>query len=324
MVDEKEIEVLNKFLNQPNVQRSIERLFESRKIMPGSFIESTLLYIFSTLIKEKFDWYKQQIVDAINMTNCLDKNSPFYPEGTRLCQRVGGKICLLVEQPPQVRTLRFAEALYKYTPLFGEKHTPLSEDKTTIRNLRVTLPYVYFFITYNDDWKYANTRLFFRNSPIRTWDDVLGVPNLPNISPSSCIICYGSGKEFELAGYNKIDAAQKLIDYFWSSDFNWDYSANYWEYAKANEKLWLPNWVNFTKSDSLEIFNFKWKPSYSIAELMAGYPPPRAVNEIDGVVSLIIASINSKFVDVLNARKCGYEEKILTEIIVKALCSINI
>jgi hypothetical protein len=90
---------------------------------------------------------------------------PVLPPGARWLCRKKDLLCLVVEHPPQCRTLRVSRAKKG-----GDDYQPY----------RLAFPYVIYVLTFYRDG-FEEMKMFFRNSSLSSPTDTLYHTNLPNV-----------------------------------------------------------------------------------------------------------------------------------------------
>jgi hypothetical protein len=183
------------------------------------------------------------------------ENITIYPEGTRFFNRHEHHQALLIEQKPQVRTLTFANNLMEN-----------QEGSTGIRRYGLALPYVVFFIEFNQSLFYS-LRVGYRNQPIKSAEDKICVSNLPNIANLS--VCMGNEwKQDKLRGGSIAQQATAVINHFWQSTFNRDQRQDFDYYRQYAQLSTLHTWEQNSQLDPSFILHIPWKEQCSVAELI--------------------------------------------------------
>ena len=115
-----------------------------------------------------------------------------YPEGTRFIYRDGNKTVIVIEQPPQVRTV----------DLGGQRQ-------------HLAFPYVVFVMGFNNGQWDGICQAAVRTKPLTSLDDELSVLNLPNISTFQ--VCMGGFTTNNKQ--NMTEQTNAIIGSFWQSQF---------------------------------------------------------------------------------------------------------
>lgn len=174
---------------------------------------------------------------------------PLLPPGSRWAMVRGRSLVIAVEQPPQVRPVRWSEKAM--------------DEPGSYRQTSLAFPYqVYLLLFYNG--AFEEMRLYYRTSPLRSEDDGLCMPNLWNISASEsplakCRVCLRGRPSFDeltVAGQ-----AQSAIEFFWRSGFNLDIESNCFRRASVldDRVATLEAWEQASLADPLFPLTVRWE-----------------------------------------------------------------
>jgi hypothetical protein len=176
---------------------------------------------------------------------------PVLPPGTRWLCRRKELLNLVVEHPPQCRTLRVSSS---------KKGT---DDYQTFR---LAFPYILYVLTFYRDG-FEEMKMFFRNQTLSALTDTLYHTNLPNVRGEpghygSQRVCLRYRPEM-LEGVPLAEAVPALIEFFWSTGFNQDIANSAFERAQILD----PRFVGFEAWDAASGDNplfpleVEWEPS---------------------------------------------------------------
>jgi len=208
------------------------------------------------------------------------KKASVLPAGTRYFLRTSDAHLYVVEQGPQVKSV-FARDYYEY-------------DKKEKRRFSISLPYVVFFITLHaikGNFHYApaqvgrrtvkgpkvegpgfqgfNCQCFFRNSPLRSLDDVLYSPPIPNREdPFIDLMCLG--KTHTPYPMDPFAAVRWVIELFYNTVFTGhveDWGNNGVIRSKKVENF--AAWEKATKKSPLFTLKVKWKKNDTLRGMIA-------------------------------------------------------
>jgi hypothetical protein len=176
---------------------------------------------------------------------------PVLPPGSRWFCRRKDLLTLVVEHPPQCRTLRISS---------GKK----GEDD--YRTHRLAFPYIIYVLTfYRDDFE--EMKMFFRVSPLVTPEDVLYHTSLPNVRGEpghhgSQRVCLRYRPEM-LEGVPLVESVPRLIDFFWSTGFNQDIAGSAFERAQKLDPRFasFSAWEEATQENPLFPLEVNWEPA---------------------------------------------------------------
>lgn len=176
---------------------------------------------------------------------------PILPPGTRwLCQRKD-LLSVVVEHPPQCRTLAVS----------GRKKG--GDDYGTYT---LAFPYILYILTfYRHDLE--EMKMFYRNSALASPADELFHTNLPNVRGEpghygSQRVCLRYRPEM-VEGVPLVAAVPALIDFFWSTGFNQDIAHSAFERAQAREARLtsFEAWEAASKKNPLFPLEVAWEPA---------------------------------------------------------------
>ena len=207
-----------------------------------------------------------------------------FPPGTRIAKLEGAVNVLCIEQPPQLRLIRWSDA-----PMGkgGEYQT-----------YRLAFPYiVYLFLFFQGTFE--EMRVYYRTAPLQNPDDVLLMSNLWNVQadpgkPSACRACL-RGRRFDLWGGPLAEQIRTLLDHFWSTGFNTDIEGNCFERARVLDPriASLEAWEGASEADPLFPLALNWEPlETTVGGVMdrlveTGPQPRQAIAEASDLADLI-------------------------------------
>lgn len=178
-------------------------------------------------------------------------------------------------------------------------HTFVIEQPPTLRNVtwntsnldnsvgpvqprfRLAFPYMIFVIrTSGVGILNHGCQLFCRKEPIKTKDDVLFAPPLPNtggiyrrrsgvpIINNGCVICTG---DMRIRSNDSYIIAADFVNSFWQAAFNDDLSQNYYDFIGDNMNTMdsLNRWQELSKENQLFILGLNYRTAGTISEVLA-------------------------------------------------------
>ncbi|MFQ5881185.1 MAG: hypothetical protein ACE5I9_01750 [Candidatus Methylomirabilales bacterium] len=206
------------------------------------------------------------------------------PPGTRIAKLEGTANVLCVEQPPQVRRIRWsASAMGKG----GEYQT-----------YRLAFPYVvYIFFFFQGSFE--EMRVYYRTATLQSPNDSLLMPNLWNVQadpekPSACRACL-RGRPEDLWERPPVQQVTVLLDFFWGTGFNTDIAGNCFERARVLDPriATLEAWEAASEADPFFPLALPWEQlGLTIGEVMdrlvqTGPQPRQAIAEATDLADLI-------------------------------------
>jgi hypothetical protein len=176
---------------------------------------------------------------------------PLLPPGSRWLCRRKDLLSLVVEHPPQCRTLRLSS---------GKK----GEDD--YQSYRLAFPYVIYVLTfYRGDFE--EMKMFFRVAPLLAPADPLYHTCLPNVRGEpghygSQRVCLRYRPEM-LEGVPLAQAVPALLDFFWSTGFNQDIAGSAFARAQKLDPRFqsFSAWETATRENPLFPLEVAWEPA---------------------------------------------------------------
>lgn len=176
---------------------------------------------------------------------------PILPPGTRWLSRRKELLQLVVEHPPQCRTLRISS---------GKKG---ADDYQTFR---LAFPYILYILTFYRNG-FEEMKMFYRNQPLNSLSDSLYHTNLPNVRGEpghygSQRVCLRYRPEM-LEGAPLTEAAPALIEFFWSTGFNQDIAHSAFERAQSLDARFagFAAWEAASAVNPLFPLEVAWEPA---------------------------------------------------------------
>jgi len=176
---------------------------------------------------------------------------PVLPPGTRWLCRRKDLLCLVVEHPPQCRTLRVSRGKKG-----GDDYRPY----------RLAFPYIIYVLTFYRDG-FEEMKMFFRNSSLSSPTDTLYHTNLPNVRGEpghhgSQRVCLRYRPEM-LEGVPLAGAVPALLEFFWSTGFNQDIANSAFERAQDRDPRFasLEAWEAASGENPLFPLEVEWEPA---------------------------------------------------------------
>jgi hypothetical protein len=176
---------------------------------------------------------------------------PILPPGTRWVCRRKDLLNVVVEHPPQCRTLRVSS---------GKKG---ADD---YQPFQLAFPYIVYVLTfYRDDFE--EMKMFFRNHTLNSLNDILYHTNLPNVRGEpghygSQRVCLRYRPEM-LEGVPLAEAVPALIEFFWSTGFNQDIANSAFERAQTLDPRFagFAAWEAASRENPLFPLELDWEPA---------------------------------------------------------------
>lgn len=176
---------------------------------------------------------------------------PLLPPGVRwLCQQKD-LLFLVVEHPPQCRTL-----LISNEKIGGQDY----------QTYRLAFPYIVYLLTFYRR-SFEEMKMFYRSGPLADTNDKLYYTNLPNVRGEpghygTQRVCLRYRPEM-LENRPLAETVPALIDFFWSTGFNQDIGASSFERARSLDSRLssLGDWEEATRANPLFMLEVAWEPT---------------------------------------------------------------
>lgn len=202
-------------------------------------------------IADLIDVFKHKIADQIfeaAETWHIPQREPFlFPPNCRFMYQLGKTTVVVMEFPPQCRTLSFS------SQCLGEGMQMTSQPT---RRLYLSLPYTIFIVSFKDN-DFSSLHFAFRKKPLESLDDELCRSILPNIH-DNLLVCTG---DLEATG-NITNQVSEIVNGFWSSEFNTNLMDRWENMSIIDPRLESGfAWERFSREDPMFIMGVGFSPS---------------------------------------------------------------
>lgn len=275
-------------------------------------------------VTDLIDVFKQKVSDQIFRTSSgwrvVNRDYFLFPRGCRFCFTKGENTIVVIEQEPQIRSLLLSGNIIE-----EKDHFPTSSRSERIP---LSLPYIVFILQFKND---VFTAMYsgWRTSPLRSLDDMLFKPILPNVH-ETLNICMG--KVSGDLGSNISQRSDAVMGHFWNSMFNNDLSKIWWKKKSFHHKLATARtWAKATIEDSSFILNASMEEGKSVKSIInlitmhdlqpdENFLRQNLSNSIDGCVEAMFAKIMRYFKSTKFER---YHPKDINDIMANAMVEAN-
>lgn len=212
----------------------------------------------------------QSIFDTVSGWKIANRDKVLFPKGCRFCYTKGQSLIVIIEQDPQIRSLLFDGGM------LDESYAPhLSNNAEWVA---LALPYVVFILHFKNEL-FVGLYCGWRKSPLRSLDDRMSQPLLPNIH-DGLNVCMGRaflmGRDSGATRMNIAEQTEVVLNNFWNSQFNNDLSRNWWGKSRYDSRLRTARtWADASLEDSSFILNID-----------LSYLPNRSVNNVLELVTM--------------------------------------
>ena len=215
-------------------------------------------------VSDLLDNFKRSVAEdifrAASTWKVENKEPALFPKGCRYAYTCGDSTIFVVEQDPGIRSLVFDESVV------GESF----ENIEGSRRLSLALPYV-VFLTHFHKGILSTLYCGWRKAPLRTMEDMITRPMLPNIH-TSLAVCMDNVHSSNVGSFSEVTT--NAINHFWSSRFNNDVSENWWN----------KDTLGFNMSSGLAWQEASEEDSMWVLDL--DYPYPRSVQSVINLLTL--------------------------------------
>lgn len=187
----------------------------------------------------------------LEKSNDATVDLPVFPIGTRYIKQDGNVLNVVIEQPPQARTLFFtANAAQNFDSSIGK-------NVSATQSYYLSLPYTIFVLQFVNGQYSGELNVFWRSRPLSSIADELAIMPFPNISGGK--VCLG---EFRINAQNKKvdDQCNHIISGFWQTVFGHDYVDRITKFMALNN-MTVHQWVAKSKQNPLCAMDFKLQPA---------------------------------------------------------------
>jgi len=175
---------------------------------------------------------------------------PVFPVGTRYIKQDGQVLNVVIEQPPQARTVFFTnDAASTF-----DSHI---NGNGRSQSYYLAMPYTIFVLQFVNGQYAGELNVFWRNRPLGTISDEMALMPFPNISGGK--VCLG---DFRVDNRNhKVDdQCNQIISGFWQTIFGSDYVDRFSKFMSLNN-IRIDRWVENSKKNPLYALDLKLQPA---------------------------------------------------------------
>lgn len=180
---------------------------------------------------------------------------PVFPIGTRYIKRDGDILNVVIEQPPQARTLFFTVDSAKSFDMSIDQSNVASEN---LKSYYLALPYTIFVIQFVNGQYNGELNVYWRSRPLGSINDELALVPLPNINIAR--VCLGSFLP-NLKNLEVNEQCNEIISSFWQTTFSQDYNERVQRFLDINRHMTMQQWVAKSKENPLCSMGFKLQPA---------------------------------------------------------------
>ena len=212
--------------------------------------------------------FKQKILlhifDASNNWKVRNRGTVLFPSGCRYLYTRGISTIAMIEQQPQLRTLKFRE---------GMQESSANEDWRRGSNeerVQLAMPYVYFLIHFKehtaDRLELAGVYSGWSTSQVTQLGDMLASPILPNTHKENGNICMGYTP---IPGDTINSVCNNVVSHYWQSKFTNELADSWWNKSTIDNRIRTGRiWAANSQENPLFILNVRLPRDYSVSTVM--------------------------------------------------------
>jgi hypothetical protein len=246
----------------------------------------------------KQDGKEAATVPVADFLTCVAEQSDSYllpeaiPEGVSFIRRCGDAVVLVIEEKPQMRTVRW---------LTDDSPAPYGP-KAIYRTARLAFPFVVIVVALRNGSLTGYQQCFYRTAPLQHLSDPLCYPNLYNVANGygqACWLCLANMKK-DLSTLAWEEKVREIRRHVWGAGFNQSSEVHegmsYWQTMRRIDSRVssLTAWEKESKKDPFFPLSVKWQPLGKtvgdvIEETLRGVAratPPTSASELAQLISL--------------------------------------
>lgn len=219
---------------------------------------------FLSDVKESFEKFKVQLTERL--VQLMSQNDPYstwtgdklcvFPKNVRFWFRGQGSCVIVVEEPPQIRTLRFAVNRFK-------------QDTFRLPLANTVFILIFNYIGRNNDqseiWHLEKLKIAFTKKPLETTDDMLYAVPLPDLQGLD--VCLG--RKWNNPPGTLAQQTHEIVSYFWYSEFLDEWTANIDKFMAFPKKNWGEFFGAWACVPVERMVNLDFVPVISLRECIA-------------------------------------------------------
>jgi len=211
------------------------------------------------------------------------------PEGVRFIRRRGEAVVLVIEEKPQVRTVRW---------LSEDSPSPYGR-KAMYRTARLAFPFIVIIVALRGGALTGYQQCFYRTAPLQRLDDPLFLPNLYNVAKGYgqlCWLCLANLSK-NLSPLSWEEKVKEIRQHLWATGFNQSSEIHegnsYWQTMRRIDRRLssLPAWEEASKKDPFFPLTVCWQPAGKtvgeVTDEMLSAVAPRLPMSAEGLSQLL-------------------------------------
>jgi hypothetical protein len=221
------------------------------------------------------------------------------PDGVRFLRRRGNTMVLVLEERPQLRTVRW---------LADDSSAPFGRN-AVYRRVRLAFPFLVMVLAFRDGGLTGFQQCFYRTAPLSQLSDSLLLPNMFNVANGhgqQCWLCLANLK-VDLRPLSWNDKLKEIRQHLWYAGFNKSSEVHegnsYWGTMRKVDRRYetVETWEQASLENRYFPLDVKWKPAGQtvggvIDQMIAGVcaPPLTSVSHLAQLVSVLAHQATSR------------------------------
>lgn len=250
-------------------------------------------------VSDLLDTFKHKITQAIFETSDIWRSTvqsdiALFPKDCRFCYNRGNSTIIVIEQDPQVRSLKFASGM------LGENHGSRARGGERVA---LALPYSVFFFHFQNG-NFRQLYLAWKTRPLESLQDAIQRPVLPNIH-DNLNVCLGVDPSVVRGSISQ--QTNIILSDFWNSEFNEDLSQHWWQKGSIDNRIRNGDmWSELTLENPMFILDVNFRQTRTVQEMVElvscvdepvdeSYFRHRLADEIDKHVEILFSKVMKYF-----------------------------
>jgi hypothetical protein len=211
------------------------------------------------------------------------------PEGVKFIRKRGNAVVLVIEEQPQLRTVRW---------LAGHSPVPYGPG-AKYRMARLAFPFVVLVVALKGGALTGYQQCYYRTAPLESFSDSLLYPNLYNVAAGygqECWLCLVNLKK-DLTKTTWENRVREIRKHLWGAGFNQSSEhhegMSYWGRMKVDPRVEsVDRWEAESRKDPFFPLKVEWKPvgktvGEIAGQMLSAVAPPRFPASVEQLAGLL-------------------------------------
>jgi hypothetical protein len=239
--------------------RQLQKVVKKVMSQMGDNVAAGLKDAIEPVLQEVVQPLAQRLMASVQgFFDKTKQETPIMPQDCRFVQQSDGSTRFLIEQRPQVRQIAVSETI-------------ANNENNPKRSYRLSFPYTVFVVGFSGK-EYRGIQMGFRNKPIHSLDDMVGLPALSN-TDSSLGVCMGpdfnNNMMRKLQNMSYSEAVEQVLNDFWSSRWSWESTDAISRVRQCCRQVEsFAKWEMLTTEDPLMALKVKWPEARQVKDMI--------------------------------------------------------